>query len=557
MNRVKLLFLIILLSAGIASSLFFYADYSRKYTACIVKFHDGGAEEISARLLLPNSAPEGKFPALITAHSSHQNYEVLQPASSTLASEGVAVLEIILRRVAINGKGRTFDDFEADFKAARRYLATHPQINPLMIFLSGHSIGANLTSLAGISSPGTAGVISTGYPIEFPKSLKVNLLMASGVFDELHQPAKMLRFFYETINKNSIPKVLINPNDMPRSISPASGARYYLFSFLSDHALEVLDPNITAGTLYFIKAVSEDKNSRLMPTVFFKLKIISRIIFFWSVFFAGIFCFIVLRGILSKAARGWRNRTPIILFILLMFITAFMHKTDEVLLDMYTLSAAFLSLICFNYFINKIETKKITEDVDQMCRLFERYALKIMVFAGIIYISLAVGLYFHAGAFLIKSPAHFLKAIAGIFYLMTGHVFVFINRFNALFLNADLSFNIISPAVWIILAVELIYPGGIGRLIDEFASSVISGIQNLELKIKWKFNLPHLMFLFALVVINLIFWRYITVEGYYFQFRDFLGLLYILFCFVIMPLIVLMCLLRWGKIKKVLGNFNC
>jgi len=70
-------------------------------------------------------------------------------------------------------------------------------------------------------------------------------------------------------------------------------------------------------------------------------------------------------------------------------------------------------------------------------------------------------------------------------------------------------------------------------------------------KIKMKINLPGVILLVVVIIVNIIFWRQIIAEGYSLGSKEMLGLVKLLLSFIILPAIVVITLLRWGKMRDI------
>lgn len=110
----------------------------------------------------PSSRPG---PAVILVHMLHRSRRDWDPLAHRLSSEGIGALAVDLRGhgessgspvTATGTDGSPYSSMVLDIKAARRYLAARPDVQPPRIGVLGASIGANLAALAASGDSGIA-----------------------------------------------------------------------------------------------------------------------------------------------------------------------------------------------------------------------------------------------------------------------------------------------------------------------------------------------------------------------------------------------------------------
>lgn len=534
-NKYKYLITTLIILSTIFTYILFSPNYNN-YKTENVFFKNSNNDLIFSSIYIPFNIkkPNEKFPAIITVHASNQEREFLQPYAITLAKNGITVMEIILKRTDNNGHVRAIEDYLVDINSAINYLLSRPEINHNNIFLGGHSIGANLTSMVGAINSDTKGVIATGYPVEFPAKSDVTFFLNSGILDQLHNPAKIQKAF-----KNSL--VVDEKQSLLR--------RYLLHSFLSDHILEPADPYLTHSAINFIK---KSINNNTTGYINFIAIIILRSVLFISLFFFYAY-FLIQIFAKYKFENNNIKRLFLGLFGVIFIIATFLYKGSEDLIPVYYLSSLFFALLITNFFFLKLKNREI-EGTKEIVRVFIKDVKKILILSGFLYLTYIIGLFFHSLFFPVSSPLLTLKSILGLPYLAVGHLFTIITRFNSIFLNPNLSLNIFPLTIFIIFIAELIYPGITFKIIDDLTSSIIKGLQNLDFKIKWNFNLSSIIVLIITIIIALIYWNYILKEGYIFEKDEVIGLSFLLFCFLFIPGYLFTLTIRSKFFKKLLEN---
>jgi len=604
-----------------------------------VKFVNSKGDNVEGVLYLPSDKNLLPCPAVISIHYGLQNREALQPTAKMTAENGIALLELILRKKRnTDGKIKTFEDYTSDANAAVDYLIKNKKIDKNLIFISGHSIGGNIASIVGNRNKKIRGVIAVGYPVEFDPEAPQGVMMTAGVFDELHQASKMLSAFRKNSGNNnttfakyeadivSLPAkrsnrpigrwemrkgkwekdsdilflpltshlsppdieiassqaprndknakvlnnkelIIIKSGEIKRYIQRGKPDRVYFMSFLSDHYIEPTDPAIAGAIVEYINSYrnvihGKDKSSGKSGNSFlyYILSILSRDILFIAVLFtfsAGFVGILHDRGFAKKIPPPLYRRICGIAVILYIIIIGLVHKKAEHLIDIYILSPVFLSLIVVNHFARKMEKRKIGQNnPDEAIGMFFRDSFKILMFIAVFYFSFIVGLYFHAGIVPYSRFDYIWRTLTGIFYLVPAQLFVFFTRINGLFLNPDWSFNFLSLTVWLILSIEIIYPGGIGLVINHFFSTIIAALQKLEFKVRLKVSIPALILLVVVLIVCGILWGQIIAEGYSLGAREIMGLAYLFLSLIIIPAVVCILLLRMRLLKKIFDKFS-
>lgn len=568
MNRNLLIIIFCLVITGIISSALLFGKNFRHYDARSINFVNSKKDMVEGVLYFPSEKNNSSYPAVISIHYGLQNREALQPTSKMTAENGIAVLELILKKKRnIDGKTKTYEDYISDAKGAIDYLLKNKMINKDLIFISGHSIGGNIASIVGERNKKIRGVIAIGYPVSFDPDAPQGLMMTAGVFDELHQASKMLSAFRENSGKDEKGSIVINPGEIRKVIQPGKPDRIYFMSFLSDHYIEPTDPAIASAIIEYIKSYENaDYKKNKSPegarhsSIYYIISILTRDLLFLAVLFtfsAGFVWVMYSKGFMEKIPPVLYRRICGIAVIIFILALGLAHKQTEHLINIYILSPIFLSLVVVNHFNRKMEKRKIKlkNEVIEM-GIFFKDSVKVLIFIAVFYFSFLVGLYFHAGIVPYSKFAYLWRTITGVFYLVPTQFFVFCTRINGLFLKPDWTFNFLSPIVWLVLIVEIIYPGGIGLIIDHFFSRIITTLQKLEFKIKFKTSMPAVILLVVVLIVCAILWKQIIAEGYALGTKEILGLSYLFFSLVIIPVIVCISLLRMKRIRKIFDSFS-
>jgi len=121
-----------------------------------VTFRTDDGVTIAATWYEPSTRPA---PAVVLIHMMKRSRRDWDTFASRLAAEGVGALAVDLRGHGDSSGGVASDDLGpmvGDVTAARRYLATRPDVQPGRIGFAGASLGANLAVLAAVDVPATS-----------------------------------------------------------------------------------------------------------------------------------------------------------------------------------------------------------------------------------------------------------------------------------------------------------------------------------------------------------------------------------------------------------------
>lgn len=564
-NRLIFLLFFFLTVPGIVMSIFLYGQFSNRYQAQYVSFNNDRGDSVQGILYVPEAGK--KLPALVSIHAGAQNREALQPAARVLAENGIVVLDLILHhKKRTGGKRTTFEDYLADARGSVRYLLSRDFVDPERVFLSGHSIGANVSSMVTGTADNVAGEIAVGYPVEFSPRCKAHLLMTAGVFDELHPVSKLLATFEGAQGRDTANALLYRPAAIGTQVQKERTSRIYYISPLSDHYIEPLDPDIVAATTCFIKTLGGEQMGKYEPWRGIRAQLFTRIALFFSLF---LFFFMALNELYvgrvlelpeKSGPKLFLERLGIVIFVFFFVAVGFVHHPAEHNIHIYILSSMFVALLAANLFMRKcMEPGRIGAAPkagtgsrvasEQVARFFLSGLAKVFFYGAAFYAGYILGLFVHAGIYPYLKPDLLMHMLGGPFFLVPAQIFVFCTRVNGLFLTGDFAFNFFSPVVWIIIALELGYPGAAGKILDEFFTRVIQSIERLDLRIKFKFNPAEIILFIVVLTIGVLLWRQILSEGYAFGFSELLGMGYLFLSFIVLPLVTFTIIVRSKRVK--------
>jgi alpha-beta hydrolase superfamily lysophospholipase len=130
-----------------------------------VTFRTDDGVTLSATWYEPSMRPA---PAVILVHMLQKSRRDWDQVASVMASEGIGALAIDLRgHGESQGSAQDFAGMVQDVRAARRFLATRPEVVPSRIGIAGASIGATLAAQAAADDAGIASLALLSPSIDY------------------------------------------------------------------------------------------------------------------------------------------------------------------------------------------------------------------------------------------------------------------------------------------------------------------------------------------------------------------------------------------------------
>ncbi|MFP4497850.1 MAG: hypothetical protein ACLFQV_06515, partial [Vulcanimicrobiota bacterium] len=366
-----------------------------------------------------------------------------------------------------------------------------------------------------------------------------------------------LEAFNQTTGRKTHDFITDQPEEIPDQIRQNHRNRVYLYSFLSDHYLEPSDPHIISGILSFINSFppGKEKTKQVYSVSWpFSLMLLSRLLAFWGLFLTYCYWLSYLfskDSILKSLPKLFRQRVITIVITLCFLVIYIFYFPNETLWGIYLFTPFFAAGLAFNYLARKKEEIIFKKSGEEIFCYIKTGIYKVFLYVLLIYLAFSLGLLFHAGLSAYSSVGYALKTITGIFYLFFGLMFIVITRLNGIFLNGSWGINLLSLPVWAVIIAEFAYPGGILLIIDEFFSSIINNLRQLDLKIKFRLKASELIIFLIVSVIGVLAWKQILAEGYSLNMQDIWGLIYLFFCFIVLPVTAFGCAIRGKKADKI------
>ena len=126
--------------------------------------------------------PSTRAPAVILVHMLHRTSRDWDGIAARLATEGIGALAIDLRGhgessgALLEGDSPDYSALVRDVTAARRYLATRPDVHQGHVGIAGASIGANVAVLAAATDPGVSSLALLSPSLDY-RGLRIDAAM--------------------------------------------------------------------------------------------------------------------------------------------------------------------------------------------------------------------------------------------------------------------------------------------------------------------------------------------------------------------------------------------
>lgn len=200
-------------------------------------------DTVPARLYVP---AQPRRLAVVCVQSVFAWVEVATPMARELARHGYLALDVPLQPYSQRAeRWKSFEDYRGDVEAALDHLSRRQDVAG--VALVGQSMGADLAcSAAGGRS--VQALVALGFPVAADRSMPRNLLMAVGLFDQLH-PLEEMRAALRNAAPGDELDVLYG--------APADGtARRLIVLPHADHVMENFDGDAMAATIHWLDAAS-------------------------------------------------------------------------------------------------------------------------------------------------------------------------------------------------------------------------------------------------------------------------------------------------------------
>ncbi|MEK6235978.1 MAG: lysophospholipase, partial [Planctomycetales bacterium] len=212
-----------------------------------ITLENAAGKTLRARLHLP-TLREGLAPGVLLCHGVNESKETMERLGQAFAREGFAALAF-----DFGGHGESYrrgvSDWgnEQDAIRALAALRSHPAVDSQRLAAVGHSMGVHPAQSLAIRDKKIHALVAVGMTITTQPPGPPNLLLASGVHDQLHSPDRLLQGI-SPITKPADPR----PGVRYGSFKQRTACRVYL-SPRSDHMVECHDPLIAAASVRWVK----------------------------------------------------------------------------------------------------------------------------------------------------------------------------------------------------------------------------------------------------------------------------------------------------------------
>jgi len=515
--------LMLMLTGGIAWKSMQFTAFRRETFSVSTPGHDN----IECVLYTPIERPP-PYPLVITLHSIFQCEGLVRPLIDELTRRGSAVVYIHFKGYDHTQKSyKSFSVYCKEIQSVLSHVTRRNDIDREQVALVGHSIGANLATEVARMDPGVSTTVALGFPAVVDRNMPVNSLFITGLLDQLHPVQEMLEELRSsTGNREAVAGVTYGD-------FTARTARKLIVAPLCDHHLEIFDPFFLSETAAWLDRSAGKKTEK--GTVKEPIPTIGHSFFLLGMGLLAFQSFLFL----AKGARivmpRWLQRKILTLASLPIFLIlssgAFTGKCD---VPRESALTVLIALMGVHYFGSRDE-KDIWRDMKRG-----------LLHGAVIWLAFWCGIIVNRGDALLHYPSCIAFLPPLLLMSIPLDFFIFITRTASALFSCDGAL----PPFYILLLVELFFPGFPARLAAGFFARFIDFLKHIRLSFTMKSSPASLALLAATIAAAVIAWRQILHEGYDFGGSAFAGFLLLFFNLIIVPLTLSFIAFRSTWFKK-------
>ncbi|MEB3291867.1 MAG: alpha/beta fold hydrolase [Synechococcales bacterium] len=187
------------------------------------------------------------FPAILLCHGVNSSKNTLTPLAQELARRGIASVVF-----DFGGYGQSYSRPSSqaanlrDVQIVLHWMRHHPQIDRDRLGILGHSMGGTTALETAIANPDLKTTILLSIGGNATPQKPANLLVASGIYEELNPVGEMQELFAPAVDRPADRSVI--PGEIFGNFSKGT-ARQLFFSSTADHAIAPFDPQIHQAVL--------------------------------------------------------------------------------------------------------------------------------------------------------------------------------------------------------------------------------------------------------------------------------------------------------------------
>ncbi len=390
-------------------------------------------DRLSGRLFLPTDG-RGPWPVVVCLHSFWQAPQNAWPQAEAFAASGYAAFcPPLVPYSEVQHRNKAMADFVGDVQAACALLRRQPDVDGHSIFLFGHSMGADLACTVGRQDPGIAGVVAAGFPVDADPGAPRHLLLSVGAWDELHPLSEM----QAAVQRSGDGTLFVQP--------------------MVDHGLEIFDPDLVARAVQWMDACRGTASVPAAQTLGGWLMAQALTAAAALGLAVGLLASVSLCG-----SRFWAARGPVLVAVAVTLAggLAWRSQAWSGLHDLVLLAV-----------------------VSAMLAPVARpgTARQVAVHAGVAWFALLCTVLVNAPAALAASSA---RAWLVLVYLPVVDFGMLVSRLESLAFHGEPQTTGLTPVLPVLLAVELLWPGGAAALAVAGLGRLRTAVQGLDLRMR-------------------------------------------------------------------------
>ncbi len=480
---------LVLLIAGLALMLSNRVTVERKD----VGWQSPAGDLVQASLHVP--AGKGPYPTVFCCYSIYQNRELAEQLSESLAANGVAAVTLVQQAHSPALKrDKLFEEYAGEIKAGVKALQGSPYVDPARTYVFGHSMGADLACNVASSDKSIRACCAAGFPVDAFPDAPQNLLLAVGVWDQLHPLSEMRKALVQATGDP-------NARELHTYGKFADGtARRLTLLPLANHALEVQDPMLLRELLAFVGQAPARFNDAVVQRMLGQ-----------GLLLIGAFGTLLP---LLLALRGKLRRGPGLLLLLLAPALWLLHQPKALLLLALAVAVA-----------------NALPDL--------RALRRPLLLLAAIWFTLTVTNILIAYEARLAHPNYLLWLIPASLYAVPMEVSESVTQASSSL-----------PLLATLILFELLWPGALVRALAATVQKIIRSIQKLDLRIEGKVSPAQLGVLAVLLIAGGVAWRQTLGGGYQLDSSELTRLLFLLARLILFPALMMALIVRTRPFRQ-------
>ncbi|MBI2263924.1 MAG: hypothetical protein HYU64_01925, partial [Armatimonadetes bacterium] len=400
---------------------------------------------------------------------------------------------------------KTVAEYKEEIVAAIEFLKRRKEIDKDNLFVMGHSMGADLACMVGGENKDIRATVAVGFPVDAAPEAPANLLIAVGLWDQLHSVSEM-----RTALRAATGGMGDRPGVLYGSMEAGTARKLVIFP-LSDHPLEIFDQGFYDEALRWMNAASGREGRK--PLIRMPYYMLAAGVGTAGGFGLILYLLIGLRGYLMRllsanpffSAFG-RDRAVAFTVIVFILVLGLVHRSFPGPYHHALMLLLLLGAMVANFLG--------PTDGESLYPSFRKgFLLSFLHFSALAGIAASVQVMSNI-PILVQHP--FLLPQAPLFfpYALPMDIAVFTLKVSGHLFHGTADTTGVRPLLAVLLVGELFFPGRIVSLSANLFSRLLRGIRSLDFQIRFTLSPIPIIVLILLTGVAFVHGRQVLAAGY-------------------------------------------